>query len=79
MSERGENMENGVYKVTLEAARVNAGLSQAEASKKIGISRGSLIKYEKNEKSMTVDMLKRICEVYKVPLGCISFLSESSI
>lgn len=72
-------MEGGVYKVTLEAARVNAGLSQAEASKRIGISRGTLIKYEKNEKSMTVDVLKRICEVYKVPLGRISFLGESSI
>ena len=37
-----------VPKITLKAARVNAGLTQKEAAKKIGISYQTLSDYEKD-------------------------------
>ena len=36
------------YLVTLEAARVNAGLTQAEAATKIGVHPQTLAKWEKD-------------------------------
>ena len=65
-------MENAEYKVTLEAARVNAGLSVEMASSKIGISKSTLARYEKGKTSPTMYTLLRMCKVYNVPLGSIS-------
>ena len=64
-------MEND-YKVSLEAARVNAKLTQEEARKAIGISKVTLIKYEKGITAPTIPTLKRMCEIYNVPLSRIS-------
>jgi transcriptional regulator with XRE-family HTH domain len=69
-------MEGRDYLVTLKAARVNAGLSQAEASERIGISKTTLSKYESGETSPTVQTLKIICDVYSVPTDAISFSQE---
>lgn len=41
----GSRMEN--HKVTLKAARVNCGLTQKEAAKKLGLSVDTLSKYER--------------------------------
>lgn len=60
------------YKVSLEAARVNAKLTQEEARKKIGISKVTLIKYEKGITAPTIPTLKRMCEVYGVPMNRVS-------
>ena len=66
-------MERVGYKITLEAARVNAGLSRLEASKRIGISVNTLASYENMKTAPTVAMLERICEVYNAPMDSISF------
>ena len=66
-------MSDNEYKVSLSAARINAGLTQLEASKKIGISKSTLFKYESGKTFPTVPTLKRICQVYKVPIESISF------
>ena len=57
--------------LTLKAARVNAGMSQIEASAKIGTSKTTLGKWERGETFPTLDVYDRICTIYNVPFGSI--------
>lgn len=62
-------------KITLKAARVNAGLTQTEAAKAIGIGVVTLIKWEKTPDRMPIYMQKHIADTYKMPIENINFLS----
>lgn len=70
-------MEIGNYKVSLEAARVNAGLSRLEASSRIGVSVTTLASYETGKTAPTLPTLKTMCQVYAVPIDSISFAQKS--
>lgn len=67
---------NGVIKITLKAARVNAGLTITEAAKLIGISPTTLIKWEKNSGIVTPVKQLAIQRVYKFPIDNIFFGNE---
>lgn len=56
-------------KVTLEAARVNSGMTQTQAALMLGISRRSLQKYESNEMSPRVDLAIKMSKIYNCELG----------
>lgn len=60
-------MEEEKFKISLKAARVNAGLTQAEAAKKVGISISSLVRYEHNPKNIRQKTLDSFYKVYRVP------------
>ena len=66
-------MDGNGYKVTLKGARVSAGLNQDEACREIGVSKATLVKYESGKTAPTLPTLKKMCEVYNVPIGSISF------
>lgn len=53
-------------KLTLKAARINAGLTQAEAAEKIGVSVTTLVSYEKGRAFPDVRTVKRIEDAYGV-------------
>ena len=53
-------------RVTVKAARVNAGLKQAELAEKMGCSRDLIIDWERNKKEMTMPYFLMFCRV----LGC---------
>ena len=55
-------------KITLKAARVNAGLTQKEAAKQIGISYQTLSEYERDESKIKLSMIRKMCSVYGFPL-----------
>lgn len=54
-------------KLTLAAARVNAGLSQTEAGKKAGISKQTLGKYEKHPQTIKMETLDKLAKIYGIP------------
>lgn len=56
-----------MYKVTMAAARVNAGLSQAGAAELIGVGRQTILNWENGISTIDVPHFKKMCEVYKVP------------
>lgn len=59
-------MNKKVIKLTLEAARVNAGYKQSEAAKKLGITQSTLSNWENNSTKLSyIDAIK-IGEVYGV-------------
>lgn len=64
-------------KVTLEAARVNSGMTQAQAALMLGISRRSLQKYESYETSPRVDLAIKMSKIYNCELGDFIFLKQN--
>lgn len=63
-----------MFKISLEAARVNAGYSQKVAAQKLNISNTTLGKWEKGESFPTADKIPEICELYGVHYDHINFL-----
>lgn len=61
-------------KISLKAARVNAGLTQDEAAKKIGVTRDTLRNWETGKSSPNVVVFKTIENVYGMSYDDISFL-----
>ena len=63
-------------KITLKAARANAGLTLGQASELLGVSVQTLVNWEKDSSSVKVSQLKKIEEVYRFPSEYIFFGSE---
>lgn len=54
--------------LTLKAARVNAGMTQIQAAKKLGVSNQTLGRWEKDPKQVTLEMILKMCELYRIDL-----------
>lgn len=63
-------------KITLKAARVNAGLSQSEASKRLEVSTKTLQNYESGATVPDWVMVRKIEALYSVKIDDILFLSK---
>lgn len=57
--------------ITLKAARVNAGLTQEQVSKRTGFNRSTVIRWEAGKGSPKLTDLKRLCDLYGVPMDSI--------
>lgn len=64
--------------ISLKAARVNAELTQAQVAKSIGISESTLIKWENRRTFPRSYQLEALCNLYRVPVDCISLTKKSS-
>lgn len=53
---------------TIREARLNAGLSLRKASKKVGVSVTTLMKWEEGTTSPSLENAKRLCEVYGISI-----------
>lgn len=62
-----------VPRISLKAARVNAGFSQQEAAKMLGISKATLQNYEAGSTVPDILMSRKIEEVYHFPADYIFF------
>ena len=56
-----------MYRISLEAARVNAGISQKDAAKQLGINVGTLSNWERGNSSPSVEKFKALCDLYGCP------------
>lgn len=54
-------------RITIRAARVNVGLTQKEAAQKLGITTNTLASYEKDSGKLSLEMLKKMSDLYKIP------------
>lgn len=68
-----------MLKITLEAARVNAGYSQKVAAQKLNISNTTLGKWENGETFPTADKIPDICDLYGIHYDHINFLPNRSL
>lgn len=64
-------------KISLRAARINKGLTQKEAAKKIGISPDTLANYEKGASFPDIPIIINIEKVYGVEYKDLNFLPNN--
>lgn len=60
-------------KISLAAARKNAGFTQAEAAEHIGVSISTVVNWEKGRTSPKQTEINKICSLYQIDYGCIIF------
>lgn len=60
-------------KISLKAARVNAGLSQKVAAKKLEISNSTLCSWENGKTFPDQPMIEKICVLYGLTYDMIDF------
>lgn len=73
---RGVNYKKGddrLRTITLEAARKNAGYTQKEVAKVIGVHNQTVSKYEKDSSRIPFDLMERLCTLYGVSKDDIFF------
>lgn len=61
------------YKITLKAARINAGYSQKEAASILGINPDTLRTYENGRVIPKWDVVDKMRELYRLPLDLLKF------
>ncbi len=55
------------YTVSMEAARVNAKMSQRQAAEAIGVNVTTLSNWERGKTAPDVDKFKQLCALYNCP------------
>ena len=63
-------------KISLKAARVNAGLTQNEVVKTLKISKNTLVSYEKYRTSPDINTAKALASLYKLAVTDLIFLPD---
>lgn len=66
-------------KITLAAARVNAGLTQKEAAVRLNVSNKTLGSWENGASFPNAQQIEKICELYVVSYDNINFLSNNPL
>lgn len=68
-----------MVKITLEAARVNARLTQKEAAERLGISNVTLGNWENGITFPNAQQIDKICELYGVSYDNLNFLPNDPL
>ena len=63
-------------KITLKAARVNAGLTQPEAAKRLGVTKDVISNWERHKTYPDASMIPKIELVYGVEYSKLIFLPQ---
>lgn len=66
-------------KISIRAARVNAGYSQKEAADRLGVSNKTLGNWENGITFPPADKIAAICELYGVSYDNLNFLPSDSL
>lgn len=66
-------------KITLASARVNVGLNQKQAAALLGVSNGTLCKWENGESFPDALQIAQICELYGVSYDNLNFLPNNPL
>lgn len=68
-----------MFKISLEAARVNACLSQKEVAKACGVSNKTVCNWEKGKSFPNAEKITKLCELYNISYDNINFLHGDSL
>lgn len=66
------------FKITLAAARINAGLTQDDVAKKMHVSKNTVVNWEKNRISPRMSEMGMLAEIYSIPVRYIFLPSKST-
>lgn len=62
-----------MVKISIQAARINAKLTQAFVASELGISEITLGKYERGKQFPRIDVAYKMSKLYGVPLDMLDF------
>lgn len=65
-------MKTKEYKISLEAARINAGYTQVQAAQAIGVEKNTICRWEKGKTQPKADQFKKLVKLYDVPINMIA-------
>ena len=54
--------------ISIAAARVNAGLTQAEMAEKLGVSKATIVSWERGKTVPKINQFQAFCELCKLPM-----------
>lgn len=60
-------------KISLKAARINAGLTQDDLAKKMNVHRNTIAAWERDPKSISIATAERLCSALNVKISNIFF------
>lgn len=60
------------FKISLEAARVNAGLTQKEAAKRLNVNVATVANWESGKTTPNAEIFIKLCKLYNCPVNAIS-------
>lgn len=66
-------------KMTLRAARVNAGYDQKNAAKLLGVSNKTLCAWEAGKSYPRADRIFAICDLYKIQFDDLIFFTDKPL
>lgn len=66
-------------KISLAAARVNAGMTQGEVAKALNVTPNTIVNWEKGRSEPSIEQARIMGDLFKMPLDGINFLSKKSI
>ena len=67
------------FKISMRAARINAGKTQEEVATALKVSKKTIISWEKGKTSPTVEKAREFCHFCGIPYDAISFLRRTAI
>lgn len=68
-----------MVKISMKAARVNAGLSQKEVADRLGVSNKTIGNWENGITYPPADKIPEICELYGLSYDNLNFLPSDSL
>ena len=64
------------FKISIAAARVNAGLTQEDVASALHVGKQTIVSWEKGTTSPTIDKALEFCRLCQIPFDRVSFLRE---
>lgn len=61
-----------MYKVTLEAARINVHMSQKEVAEHLKVNVATISNWEKGKTALSAEQFQSLCRLYGCPMDVIS-------
>lgn len=65
-------------KISIKAARVNAGMTQKEAAFKLGVSKDTIGNWERGKSFPSIKIIPEIEKIYKIKYENIIFLPQDN-
>ena len=52
--------------ISLKAARVNAGMTQKDVAQRLGVTKATIVNWEKHDNRLSFDKLNKLCSLYGI-------------
>lgn len=73
------NKEKDAVVISLRSARTNAGLTQKEAAKLLGVDPKTIFNREKDSSNLSYELLRKMSSLYQVPIDFFFLGVESQL